>query len=81
VRMRSLASVTSICKCKSRCVYEADFRCGAATGIFLDVKRCSLIVLFAGTGSFLNAPYLDEHGDPDGGGLKWVYSFILNGIS
>jgi E3 ubiquitin-protein ligase UBR1 len=47
-----------------------DDRCGAATGIFLDVKRCSLIVLFAGTGSFLNAPYLDEHGDPDGGGLK-----------
>jgi E3 ubiquitin-protein ligase UBR1 len=51
-------------------VTEADDRCGAATGIFLDVKRCSLIVLFAGTGSFLNAPYLDEHGDPDGGGLK-----------
>jgi hypothetical protein len=68
--MKSSASVISICKCKSSFIFTADDRCGAATGIFLDVKRCSLIVLFAGTGSFLNAPYLDEHGDPDGGGLK-----------
>jgi hypothetical protein len=68
--MKSSASVISICKCKSSFIFMTDHRCGAATGIFLDVKRCSLIVLFAGTGSFLNAPYLDEHGDPDGGGLK-----------
>lgn len=43
------------------------FRCGGEIGIFLSVKRCVLILLHNGNGWFINAPYLDPHGEVDQG--------------
>ncbi|KAI9487149.1 MAG: hypothetical protein EXX96DRAFT_605151 [Benjaminiella poitrasii] len=41
--------------------------CGGDIGIFLSVKRCVLILLHNGNGWFMNAPYLDPHGEVDQG--------------
>ncbi|KAI7893972.1 uncharacterized protein EV154DRAFT_119270 [Mucor mucedo] len=41
--------------------------CGGEIGIFLSVKRCVLILLHNGNGWFINAPYLDPHGEVDQG--------------
>ncbi|KAI7901919.1 uncharacterized protein BX663DRAFT_474522 [Cokeromyces recurvatus] len=41
--------------------------CGGDIGIFLSVKRCVLILLHNGNGWFMNAPYLDPHGEIDQG--------------
>lgn len=41
--------------------------CGGEVGIFLSVKRCVLILLHNGNGWFINAPYLDPHGEVDQG--------------
>jgi hypothetical protein len=38
--------------------------------MFVDVKRCFLLLLYAGNGTYINMPYLDVHGDTDGGGQK-----------
>ena len=40
-------------------------RCGGAIGIYFLVERCSLLYLFAGNGAFVQAPYLDVHGEMD----------------
>lgn len=39
-------------------------------GIFLQVKRCNLIHLYANKGMFSPAPYLDIHGEADPGFRK-----------
>lgn len=41
------------------------YRCGGEIGIFLSVKRCVLILLHNDNGWFMNAPYLDSHGEVD----------------
>ncbi|CEJ03530.1 hypothetical protein RMCBS344292_17511 [Rhizopus microsporus] len=41
--------------------------CGGEIGIFLYVKRCVLLLLHNGNGWFMNAPYLDPHGEVDQG--------------
>ncbi|KAI9244727.1 hypothetical protein BY458DRAFT_560944 [Sporodiniella umbellata] len=41
--------------------------CGGEIGIFLSVKRCVMILLHNGNGWFMNAPYLDPHGEVDQG--------------
>ncbi|KAK4513088.1 uncharacterized protein ATC70_000126 [Mucor velutinosus] len=41
--------------------------CGGEIGAFLSVKRCVLILLHNGNGWFMNAPYLDPHGEVDQG--------------
>lgn len=43
----------------------ADESCGGATGMFVDIKRWLLIVMYAGSGSFGHMPYLDSHGELD----------------
>ena len=40
-------------------------RCGGVIGVFFLVKRCALLYLYAGNGSFSQAPYLDVHGEID----------------
>lgn len=50
----------------------SSFRCGGEIGIFLSVKRCVLILLHNGNGWFINAPYLDPHGEVDQG-LRYIY--------
>ena len=39
--------------------------CGASMGIFLLVRKCALIYLYADKGTFGAAPYLDAHGEAD----------------
>ncbi|PFH47196.1 hypothetical protein AMATHDRAFT_152756 [Amanita thiersii Skay4041] len=39
--------------------------CGGMAGIFFLVKRCSLLYLYAGNGTFMASPYLDIHGETD----------------
>ncbi|CEP07588.1 hypothetical protein, partial, partial [Parasitella parasitica] len=41
--------------------------CGGEIGVFLSVKKCVLILLHNGNGWFMNAPYLDPHGEVDQG--------------
>ncbi|KAI9489596.1 hypothetical protein BDB00DRAFT_610159 [Zychaea mexicana] len=41
--------------------------CGGEIGLFLSVKRCVAILLHNGNGWFVNAPYLDPHGEVDQG--------------
>ncbi|KAA1468351.1 hypothetical protein DENSPDRAFT_833612 [Dentipellis sp. KUC8613] len=39
--------------------------CGGVIGIYFLVKRCSLLYLHAGSGTFAQSPYLDVHGEVD----------------
>ncbi|KAF8584966.1 hypothetical protein K439DRAFT_1633097 [Ramaria rubella] len=39
--------------------------CGGVIGVYFLVKRCAILYLFAGNGSFAPAPYLDVHGEVD----------------
>ncbi|ODN78777.1 hypothetical protein L202_04335 [Cryptococcus amylolentus CBS 6039] len=39
--------------------------CGAVVGMFADIRRWSLLYLYAGSGSFGSMPYLDAHGELD----------------
>ncbi|EIW67293.1 hypothetical protein TREMEDRAFT_33731 [Tremella mesenterica DSM 1558] len=39
--------------------------CGAAVGMFVDIKRWHILYLYAGSGSFGPMPYLDQHGELD----------------
>jgi hypothetical protein len=41
------------------------YRCGGAIGIYFLVKRCSLLYLYASSGTFAQSPYLDAHGEVD----------------
>lgn len=45
--------------------------CGGQVGIFLVIKKCAILILHGSQGSFMNAPYLDLHGETDLG-LKYV---------
>ena len=45
--------------------------CGGAIGVYFLVKRCLLLYLYAGNGSFVQAPYLDAHGEVDAS-MRWV---------
>ncbi|VDB86546.1 unnamed protein product [Peniophora sp. CBMAI 1063] len=39
--------------------------CGGVIGMYFLVKKCSLLYLFAGNGTFGQSPYLDVHGEVD----------------
>jgi len=43
------------------------WECGTSTGIYLLVKKCVVIYLYADKGTFATAPYLDVHGEADPG--------------
>jgi hypothetical protein len=45
--------------------YDILFRCGGVIGLYFLVKRCCLLYLYAGNGTFALAPYLDIHGEVD----------------
>lgn len=66
---------TLVCM-QSHCCRDTDIRergecnlhtreCGGAIGVYFLVKRCSLLYLYAGNGAFVQAPYLDVHGEVD----------------
>ena len=41
------------------------YRCGGTIGIYYCVKRCSVLYLNSGNGTFTPSPYLDAHGEVD----------------
>ncbi|OLY85062.1 E3 ubiquitin-protein ligase ubr1 [Smittium mucronatum] len=51
--------------------------CGGNTGLFLPVKKCGLLLLNNSIGCFMQAPYLDIHGEADLG-LKRGRPLLLN---
>ncbi|KAI5118525.1 hypothetical protein M0805_007693 [Coniferiporia weirii] len=66
----------TVCCMQSHCCRDVDTKergecnqhtreCGGAVGVYFLVKRCSLLYLYAGNGSFVQAPYLDVHGEVD----------------
>ena len=46
------------------------WECGVSTGIFLLVKKCTIVYLYADKGTYAVAPYLDSHGEADFGFRK-----------
>ena len=42
-------------------------RCGKNVGIFINLRKCCVLYLHAGNGSWAHAPYLDKHGEVDPG--------------
>lgn len=67
MRKESRESAISTCESELRgcSLVDADARCGAGVGMFVDIKRWVLLYLYAGSGSFGNMPYLDTHGEFD----------------
>lgn len=56
----------SKCFFNRRSRFRADLiRCGGIIGIYYLVKRCMILYLNAGNGSFSSSPYLDAHGEAD----------------
>ncbi|TDL22308.1 hypothetical protein BD410DRAFT_256866 [Rickenella mellea] len=66
----------TVCCMQSHCCKDSEPRdrgecnmhmreCGGAIGVYFLVKRCSLLYLYAGNGAFVQAPYLDAHGEID----------------
>ncbi|KAF2487291.1 hypothetical protein BDY17DRAFT_243376 [Neohortaea acidophila] len=46
--------------------YQHMSKCGGKTGLFINVRKCMVLLRHgAGNGSFVNAPFLDKHGEPD----------------
>ncbi|KAI9886368.1 MAG: oxygen-dependent protoporphyrinogen oxidase [Watsoniomyces obsoletus] len=42
-------------------------KCGIHVGLFLNLRKCTVLYLFDGRGSWHPAPYLDKHGETDMG--------------
>lgn len=42
-------------------------RCGIDIGLFINVRKCSILYLHGRNGSWSHAPYLDKHGEVDPG--------------
>lgn len=46
--------------------YQHMSKCGGKVGLFINVRKCMVLLRHgAGNGSFVNAPFLDKHGEPD----------------
>ncbi|KAF9481254.1 hypothetical protein BDN70DRAFT_876575 [Pholiota conissans] len=65
---------TTVCL-QSSCCQDEDYlrgecnmhtrECGGTIGIYYCVKRCSVLYLNSGNGTFTTSPYLDAHGEVD----------------
>jgi E3 ubiquitin-protein ligase UBR1 len=65
----------AVCCMQSHCCNDPDYGrgecnmhtrdCGGAIGVFFLVKRCALLYLYGGNGTFAPSPYLDVHGEVD----------------
>ena len=58
---------------------HADYfrRCGSSIGLFINIRKCNVLYLHAGNGSWTNAPYLDKYGEADPG-LRRNRQLFLN---
>ena len=46
--------------------YQHMQRCGGKVGLFVNIRKCMVLFMHGpGNGSFVHAPYLDKHGEPD----------------
>lgn len=52
-------------------------RCGKDIGLFINIRKCCVLYLHNGHGSFAAAPYLDKHGETDYG-LRRNRQLFLN---
>ncbi|KAF9527898.1 hypothetical protein CPB83DRAFT_907266 [Crepidotus variabilis] len=66
---------TTVCM-QSGCCVDEDYgnrgecnmhtrECGGTIGIYYCVKRCSILYINSGNGTFTPSPYLDQHGEVD----------------
>ncbi|RYP56455.1 hypothetical protein DL771_011774 [Monosporascus sp. 5C6A] len=53
------------------------FKCQGNVGIFINIRKCAIIYLHRGSGSFSNAPYIDKWGETDVG-LRHGRQLFLN---
>lgn len=52
-------------------------RCGGNIGLFINIRKCIVLLLHDKNGTFYTAPYLDDHGEPDRG-LRHGRRLMLN---
>ena len=52
-------------------------RCGNNIGVFLNVRKCMVLLSFNENGSWFHAPYLDKHGEVDPA-LRRHHQLFLN---
>ena len=45
----------------------ATFRCARHIGLFINIRKCTVLYLCDFLGSWHTAPYLDKHGEVDAG--------------
>lgn len=53
------------------------FRCGHDIGLFINIRKCTVLYLHSRNGSWTHAPYLDRHGEVDPG-LRRTRQLFLN---
>ena len=56
-------------------IAHALYRCGPNVGLFINLRKCVILYLHSGQGSWHAAPYLDKHGEVDVG-LRYVISEV-----
>ncbi|CAE6372048.1 unnamed protein product [Rhizoctonia solani] len=77
----------TICCFQSHCCFDPEDtskgecnmhlrECGGAVGLYFLVRRCAILYLSAGNGSFGQAPYLDVHGEVDFGMRRGRRQFL-----
>lgn len=50
--------------------------CGGSSGMFLLIRRCAVILLYANNGCTASSPYLDIHGEVDMGNRRHRRQFL-----
>ena len=55
------------------CILTQMDRCGQHIGLFINIRKCTVLYLHDQLGSWHTAPYLDKHGEVDAG-LRLVHS-------
>ena len=53
------------------------YRCNHGVGLFINIRKCTVLYLHARNGSWTHAPYLDKHGEVDPG-LRRNRQLFLN---
>ncbi|CEL59965.1 E3 ubiquitin-protein ligase UBR1 [Rhizoctonia solani AG-1 IB] len=77
----------TVCCFQSHCCFDPEDtskgecnmhlrECGGAVGLYFLVRRCAILYLSAGNGSFGQAPYLDVHGEVDYGMRRGRRQFL-----
>ncbi|KAF2417652.1 hypothetical protein EJ08DRAFT_739352 [Tothia fuscella] len=57
--------------------YQHRLKCGGNIGLFINIRKCMVLLLNGGNGSWSYAPYLDKHGETDPA-LRRHHQLFLN---